>query len=635
LHDNIMYYLVAILFAVGWIQGAIIRNFDSSRSPISNKYLNHGIIVCLFTSFLRFIVFFHISYLLLLSLIPHLYKVNRMSGKILSIQYLNKDVISCFYSFVTPLTSPSYSVSSGGKLTILARHSAVTQLKGVRKYSSSEPLSNTLPIQEVEVDKDISLKNFYEWLSGITDGEGSFYILRRNDRGLFEFRFLICLHIDDIHMLHVIHRILGIGKVHTSGKTARFSVTTLKDIEKILNIFTKYPLNSSKILNFLDFKKAYELYTSSSSKEDVAQYINDLKNGMNTKRIHFEMPIDFKPRITSYWLLGFVEGEGSFFVKKDQYKLTFTLTQSIRDYALMESIRDFMYNLPGVYKQKIDKTSIRINITKDSMNKNPITRLTITKIDLIKDVIIPFFSSMTWRSKKELDYQDWVSIFKLKERGHHYQEEGIKILNLIISQMNNSRLSTHCDASLPKVGREQLYFEISKLLNGPSNIEVKEEGRLFIKSLNRFSASGNTKVQIIEYSGLILNTFTSLTECAKFLGVSQTTVKNRLIENQLFLFENKPCCIKIMNKENELIVSSRPEKEILINEIKLKISTRPSGVGKPVNIYEKFDSSDFKLIGSFVSVRRAGKFLGISGSTIIRYIQSGQIYKERYKISVK
>ena len=45
LHDNIMYYLVAILFAVGWIQGAIIRNFDSSKSPISNKYLNHGTLI--------------------------------------------------------------------------------------------------------------------------------------------------------------------------------------------------------------------------------------------------------------------------------------------------------------------------------------------------------------------------------------------------------------------------------------------------------------------------------------------------------------------------------------------------------------------------------------------------------------
>ena len=45
LHDNIMYYLVAILFSVGWIQGAIIKNFESSKSPISNKYLNHGTLI--------------------------------------------------------------------------------------------------------------------------------------------------------------------------------------------------------------------------------------------------------------------------------------------------------------------------------------------------------------------------------------------------------------------------------------------------------------------------------------------------------------------------------------------------------------------------------------------------------------
>lgn len=45
LHDNIMYYLVAILFAVGWIQAAIIKNFESSKSPISNKYLNHGTLI--------------------------------------------------------------------------------------------------------------------------------------------------------------------------------------------------------------------------------------------------------------------------------------------------------------------------------------------------------------------------------------------------------------------------------------------------------------------------------------------------------------------------------------------------------------------------------------------------------------
>jgi heme/copper-type cytochrome/quinol oxidase subunit 2 len=45
LHDNIMYYLVIILFAVGWILFSIIRNYVSTKSPISHKYLNHGTLI--------------------------------------------------------------------------------------------------------------------------------------------------------------------------------------------------------------------------------------------------------------------------------------------------------------------------------------------------------------------------------------------------------------------------------------------------------------------------------------------------------------------------------------------------------------------------------------------------------------
>ena len=57
--------------------------------------------------------------------------------------------------------------------------------------------------------------------------------------------------------------------------------------------------------------------------------------------------------------------------------------------------------------------------------------------------------------------------------------------------------------------------------------------------------------------------------------------------------------------------------------------------GNPVYIYEKCSISGFKLIGSFVSARRAAKFLDISGSTVIKYMQSGEIFKERYKFSSK
>ena len=45
LHDNIMYYLVIILFSVGWIIFSIVRNFLNTKSPISYKYLNHGTLI--------------------------------------------------------------------------------------------------------------------------------------------------------------------------------------------------------------------------------------------------------------------------------------------------------------------------------------------------------------------------------------------------------------------------------------------------------------------------------------------------------------------------------------------------------------------------------------------------------------
>lgn len=45
LHDNIMYYLVIILFGVGWILITLVRHNMKKKSPISNKYFNHGTLV--------------------------------------------------------------------------------------------------------------------------------------------------------------------------------------------------------------------------------------------------------------------------------------------------------------------------------------------------------------------------------------------------------------------------------------------------------------------------------------------------------------------------------------------------------------------------------------------------------------
>ena len=127
---------------------------------------------------------------------------------------------------------------------------------------------------------------------------------------------------------------------------------------------------------------------------------------MNKGRTNFSMPSEHDYQITPYWLLGFVEGDGSFFIRKKIYQLYFSIVQHSRDYELMNKITDFLYDLPFVKKETLLKSSIRISessvppvLPSSTSNvnnyKNPFTYLVIDHTSLIKFAIIPFFSNMT------------------------------------------------------------------------------------------------------------------------------------------------------------------------------------------------------------------------------------------------
>lgn len=388
---------------------------------------------------------------------------------------------------------------------------------------------------------------FYEWLAGFTDGEGSFHISKNLTRThSFTFKFRIGLHVDDLDTLKFIQKVLGIGSVTTSGNMCDFTVGGKKDLEKILVIFTKHQLNSTKHLNFLDFKKAFELYhyspaSPSERTSELSSEIDKIRDGMNTKRSEWKMPVSHEVRITPYWLLGFVEGEGSFFTRQKEYQLTFSISQDFRDLALMKQIREFLNNL--------GKGNHNAALLFSKEIKGDLTKVTIIQKDYIKNILIPFFDAMTWRSKKAKDYLDWKTILKFKELGLHYTEEGVRVINLILSQMNNNRLSTaSLDPSVPSslrtvgglVNRTSLEIEIDKLLEGGSNFVEMPDGKIWIKSLNKYySSRAKIKVEVIDENGNILNTFDSLTDCAKDLGVSWHTVANRLQNLQM-----KPLALK-------------------------------------------------------------------------------------------
>ena len=99
--------------------------------------------------------------------------------------------------------------------------------------------------------------------------------------------------------------------------------------------------------------------------------------------------------------------------------------------------------------------------------KNLVTYLIIDHTYLIKIVIIPFFSSMTWRTKNQLYFEYFSLIFKLKEQGPHYTHKGKVLKDSFIGQMNNNRLSTLC--RLPREDRKVLISQANIISQGPSN----------------------------------------------------------------------------------------------------------------------------------------------------------------------
>ena len=166
-----------------------------------------------------------------------------------------------------------------------------------------------------------------------------------------------------------------------------------------------------------------------------------------------------------------MEWEGCFSInKRNNYRLDFSLCQSSTNSELMKSIKVYLENISGTegnYTNAFGISEVRSN----NPNHESTTRIETTRISYISDVFIPFLESLTWQSKKYLDFQDWKNILKLKEQGHNLSKEGGKIIDLIISQTNNNRLSTSLNHVV--VDREQLLAKVNELLNEPSNFEIR------------------------------------------------------------------------------------------------------------------------------------------------------------------
>jgi excinuclease UvrABC nuclease subunit len=242
---------------------------------------------------------------------------------------------------------------------------------------------------------------------------------------------------------------------------------------------------------------------------------------------------------------------------------------------------------------------------------------------LIKKVFIPV-RTYTTLPGKHLVNED-INYIKMYENAFDMRKDilnenkGKSGIYMITNKLTNDK---YIGQSIDISNRFKHYFNLSY-------IKSKDSFRIS-RALIKYGYS-NFSVTILEYcdkSELLIREqyyFDKLNPQYNILKIAGSSLNSKYKE------KTKTKIIQSLKEVNEKSVQKALSRKYS-DDTKLKKSAVS---GKPVYIYEKFSSSGFNLIGSFVSARRAGKFLGISGSTVIKYMNSGEIFKDRYKFSSK
>jgi hypothetical protein len=175
--------------------------------------------------------------------------------------------------------------------------------------------------------------------------------------------FQIGLHKKDLSILKDIKSTLKVGVIsNDTTNSVSFKVTSLKDLEVIINHFDNYPLITQKLGDYILFKQAFDLMNNKEhlTIEGISKLVG-IKAKLNlgiTEELSNAFPniaLSDRPLVInqqipdSNWLSGFTSGEGCFFINiiksksklGVQVQLVFSIAQHIRDRDLMHSLISF------------------------------------------------------------------------------------------------------------------------------------------------------------------------------------------------------------------------------------------------------------------------------------------------------
>jgi hypothetical protein len=155
------------------------------------------------------------------------------------------------------------------------------------KFKESFP--SIVPIARPEV-KLTEIQDI-NWLVGFVEGEGCFMVNILQDinktKYYISLNFTISQHDRDLNLLNSLIKYLNCGRCTSSRNEVNFIISKFADLNnKIIPMFTQYPMLGTKQADFLDFCMIAKLMENKEhlTKEGVER-IKVIKSNMNSKRI--------------------------------------------------------------------------------------------------------------------------------------------------------------------------------------------------------------------------------------------------------------------------------------------------------------------------------------------------------------
>lgn len=286
------------------------------------------------------------------------------------------------------------------------------------------------------------------YITGFVDAEGCFSINVRprpnREKGYaVELVFKITLSSKDKLLLENIKNFFYVGRLLTQGRFTSYCVKSLNELQVIVNHFDNYPLISNKWSDYQLFKQVFDII----QKKEHLNYkglnkIVSLKAVSNRgwsdklRELFPNIIPALRPLVKSQiipdpnWVSGFVDGEGSFYVKisnKDQVSFRFLVTQHTRDAELLKNL--IIFFKCGYYLSRSNSI-----IHGDFF---------VTKSEDIILKILPFFKKFPIQGNKLKDFLDFKKAVELKGGGNstNLTIENMEKIKQIKQGMNKERIS--------------------------------------------------------------------------------------------------------------------------------------------------------------------------------------------------